>query len=50
MEVDYHYHSVDPGVRTVRGAKGFGFVRIYKYKPKSLIPIGLEIEEGEIGE
>ena len=48
--VDYHYHSVYPEKGEVLGAKGFGFVRIYKYKLNALISDGLEIEEGSIGE
>lgn len=49
IEVDYHYHSVYPGKRKVRG-QGFGFVRIHKYKPNTFISEGLELEEGSIGE
>ena len=49
LEVDYHYHSVDP-VKDVKGAKGFGFVRIHKYLPNAPAPAGVEIVEGSINE
>ena len=49
VTVDYHHHGMYFGEK-IRGGEGYGFVRIHKYKPKNLIPVGLEIEEGEIGE
>ena len=48
ITIEYHYHSVYPGKKPKQG-KGYGFVRIHKYKPDVLIPDGLEIEEGSIG-
>lgn len=49
VEVDYHYHNVSCE-KDVQKEEGFGFIRIHKYKPKTDVPIGLEIEEGNIGE
>lgn len=49
VTVDYHYQSVDCEKEAKKG-RGYGFVRIHKYKPKMDIPIGLEIEEGNIGD
>lgn len=49
LEVDYHYHAVDPA-KDVKGAKGFGFVRVHKYLPNIPVPAGVEIVEGSINE
>lgn len=46
ISLDWHYYTVDP-TKTPMRIKGYGFVRIYKYRP--LYPnSNIEIQEGKI--
>ena len=46
IKLEWYYHSIDPS-KTVKGAHGYGYARVYKYKPKHK-ESSIDITEGEI--
>jgi len=50
ITLEWHYHSVKLGPKqAIEEGRGFGFVRIHKYKLHTDLETGIEIERGEIG-
>ena len=45
VTLEYHYHCTESDRPR---ASGYGFARIHKYYPDKDLPIGLEIEKGDL--